>query len=129
MKIPKNIIQYSIGLEIILGLLFGYIYINTRGESHRSLNESIILFYFIINAIFFGTTLVIGTIVSIIIKSLDSIFSSIFGSILLGFAFLLIHAFLFSTAPFVFFSLFGHIIGFNYFQIKEINKRTNNYGT
>ena len=129
MKNPKNILPYFIVLEIILGILFGYLYINTRGDSHRSLNESILLFYFTINGIFFGTTLIVGIACSIIIKSTDSIFSSVFGSILVGLTFLLIHAFIFSTGPFVFFSLFGHIIGFNYYQIKELNKRHPNYGT
>ena len=71
MKSSKNIAPAFIILEILIGIVAGMLYFyKLEGPPQHSLMDSILNAYLIVNAIFFGTTIVIGTISTVFLKKL-----------------------------------------------------------
>lgn len=114
-----NIVSIFIFLEVLFGCIGGIIYINKPGFPNQSLMDSILNFYLILNGIFFGSTIFLGTISSVVLKKTDRLIFSILLSLVTGIGFLLLHALVLSIPLFAFFSLFGFILGFNFYLLKK----------
>jgi hypothetical protein len=126
MQDPKNIMVIFIILEIFLGIMGGIFYINQLNDrATQSLMDSVFNLYLILNAIFFGITVVLGTISAIYLRKTDRLLISIMLSLAGGVLFLIIHATILSIAPFAFFSLFGFVLGFNYYLLQKPNATKN----
>jgi hypothetical protein len=128
-KDKKTIIIFGV-LELIIGGILGFIYLdNFQGEGE--LNNSIIQFYLTLNAIFLGTTILIGTLNIGLLKIWDKMFNAILFSLRLGLLCLAIYSLTFSFLSYtldirvtpLFFTLLGFVIGFN---LGLIRKRTFN---
>lgn len=127
MQNSNNIVPAFIILEILIGIIGGILYVNkSDGPPQHSLMDSILNVYLILNAIFFGTTIVIGAISTVFLKKTDRLLMSIILSLAFGVLFLLIHAFALSMAPFVFLSLFGFVFGFNWYLLRKVNAKEEN---
>jgi hypothetical protein len=110
----------------VVGITAGIIYINSLGEAESSLFDSILNFYLVLNSIFFGITVLLGTITSFLIKRIDRTLIAIFLSLAAGIGLLIVHALILPVAIFSFLSLFGFIVGFNYYLLKETNSKEEN---
>jgi hypothetical protein len=128
-KDKKTIIIFGV-LELIIGGILGFIYLdNFQGEGE--LNNSIIQFYLTLNAIFLGTTILIGTLNIGLLKIWDKMFNAILFSLGLGLLCLATYSLTFSFLSYtlnirvtpLFFTLLGFVIGFN---LGLIRKRTVN---
>jgi|GEM_PF-3594496 len=107
-------------LEILLGISGGIFYINQLEDTpNSSLMDSIFNAYLVLNAIFFGITVVLGTVSAIYLRKTNRLFTSIFLSLAIGVLFLIIHATVLAVAPFAFFSLLGFVLGFNYYLLQK----------
>ncbi|HQX97927.1 MAG: hypothetical protein KA968_09380 [Chitinophagaceae bacterium] len=119
MKNLKNIATSFIVLEVLVGLIGGILYINKPELPEYSLSDSILNFYIILNGIFFGSTILFGTVSSILLKKTNRLIISVLLSLAAGIFSLILHAIVFPIPIFAFFSLFGFILGFNLYLLKE----------
>ncbi|HQV55971.1 MAG: hypothetical protein IPH34_12130 [Chitinophagaceae bacterium] len=115
----KNIATSFIVLEVLVGLIGGILYINKPELPEYSLSDSILNFYIILNGIFFGSTILFGTVSSILLKKTNRLIISVLLSLAAGIFSLILHAIVFPIPIFAFFSLFGFILGFNLYLLKE----------
>lgn len=106
-------------LEVLVGLIGGILYINKPELPEYSLSDSILNFYIILNGIFFGSTILFGTVSSILLKKTNRLIISVLLSLAAGIFSLILHAIVFPIPIFAFFSLFGFILGFNLYLLKE----------
>lgn len=106
-------------LELLLGVIGGIIYIDSPGSPTQSLMDSILNSYLILNALFFGATVLPGIVSAVILKRTDRLVAAILVSLVTGIGFLLLHAFAIPIPVFAFFSLPGFILGFNYYLLKN----------
>ena len=125
-KKSENIASILILLEVVVGITVGIIYINSLGKPELSLQDSILNFYLVLNSIFLGITVLLGTVTSFLINRIDRILIAIFLSLAAGIGLLIVHAVILPALIFSFLSLFGFIIGFNYYLLKDTNGNKEN---
>jgi len=119
LKDPRDISSLFIILEILFGCIGGIIYINRPEIPKYELNDSILNFYLTLNGIFFSVTIFLGIVSSIFLKKINRLFVSILLSFVMGLGFLILHALVLSIHLFAFLSLFGFVLGFNYYLLKD----------
>lgn len=106
-------------LEIIIGGLCGYWYIESYHGETLDLSSSVFRFYLYLNIIFFGCTLLIGTLHIALLAKWKQWLSAVLISLGLGVLFLLIYSNLSQTLNpdlrmmSLFSSQVGFVIGFN----------------
>lgn len=127
MKNSKNIESIFIFLEILFGITGGIVYINMPDNTNLSLNDSIINTYLVLNGIFFSVTILFGMVSGFVLKKKKRLVLAILSSLGMGILFLLLHALVLQLPFFAFFSLFGFVIGFNLYLLRQPNVKTNNY--
>jgi hypothetical protein len=115
-------------LELLIGSTVGYFYINSFDGENKDLNQSIIECYLTLNALFLGTTLILGTLNVGLLGKWEKLGISILISILSGFFCLFIYAVTFSFLSYtlrirltpLFFSLIGFVFGFNFGLLRKV---------
>lgn len=115
----EDIASIFILLEIVAGITAGICYTNSLDEAESNLSDSIFHLYFVLNSIFFGITAFFGAITAFLIKRFDRVLIGTLLSMLGGIVFLIVHAIILPDPILSFLSLFGFIIGFNYYLLKE----------
>src|SRR5690606_41784854 len=119
LKDPRDISSLFIILEILFGCIGGIIYINRPEIPKYELNDSILNFYLTLNGIFLSVTIFLGIVSSIFLKKINRLFVSILLSFVMGLGFLILHALVLSIHLFAFLSLFGFVLGFNYYLLND----------
>ena len=124
---PPPIISNFIWLEAILGIVGGIVFISISPENATdTLNNSIFKFFLSLNAIFFGVTIVLGTINLILIKKISELPLSVLASVGIGIVSIVVSAFASSTFGIVaaFIPLGGFIFGFYLPVLNKFYKET-----
>lgn len=121
MSNPVSKAWIFIVLEIAAGVAGGIIYINSGDDEPptRNLGDSIFHFYLVLNGIYFAATILIGCLSAVYLKKVGNIPKAVMASVITGLGFLVVHALVLPIPWFVFFSLLGYILGFNYRIFKK----------